>query len=111
GLAAHARQPASKPAVMVPILVIELDESNAALREPPREDAVRRERAGLARVGAVLLEHMIRLAREIGGLGDRRLHSERELVLSDPRLDRRIRRSLELELMKLAQAIDHPTSG
>ena len=49
-------------AVMVPVLVIELDEPHAALGQPAGEQAVRGERA-VARLAAVELETFCRLRR------------------------------------------------
>ena len=70
-------------AVVVPALMVELDESHAALGQPAGQQAVGGERAGRAAVGAVQLEDGVRLLREIGDVGHARLHAERHLVLGD----------------------------
>ena len=42
--------------VLIPAAMEELDEADAALRQPARQQAVGRERAGLARISAVQLK-------------------------------------------------------
>ena len=54
--------PAGQAAVVVPAGMIELDEPDAALGQPPGQQAVGRERARLAGVGAVKLEDVFGLA-------------------------------------------------
>ena len=76
--------------MVVPPLVIELDEAYAPLHQPPRQDAVGRERARLARVLPVALEGRVGLRGEVTDLGHARLHGVAELVLGDALLDRRI---------------------
>ena len=49
---------------MVPVAMVELDEAHAALGQPPRQQAVVGERAGLARVRAVEVETCSRLLRD-----------------------------------------------
>ena len=70
--------------VMVPVAVIKLDETHAALRQSPREQAVRRERA-IARFAPVGVEHVLRLVCHVHEAGHRRLHLEGQLVLRDAR--------------------------
>ena len=53
---AALRQVLRQVAVVVPIAMIKLDEAHAALGQPPRQQAVRRERARLLRIVAVELE-------------------------------------------------------
>ena len=47
-----------------------------------------RERAGLLRFVAVEFERLRPFRRQVGQLGDRRLHFERQLIVGDRRLDR-----------------------
>ncbi len=70
-------------AVLIPAHVIELDEAHAALGQPAGQQAVRGVAAGLLHVRAVQVEDRLRLAREVGQLGDRRLHPVGQLVLGD----------------------------
>ena len=77
-------------AVVIPRAVVELDEAHATLGEAAREQAVRGEGAVAGSLHAIHFEHLFRLLREIGELGDGSLHLERHLVLRDARLDFRI---------------------
>lgn len=74
-------------AVVVPAAVIELDEADVALRQSPREEAVRGERPGPAGLLAVEFERLVGFTRDVGEVGDARLHAVGHLVLGDPRLD------------------------
>ena len=87
GLAALPLDARRQVVVLIPALVIELDEPDAALRQPARQQAVRGERARLARVGAVERQRLLRFVGEVRHLGDGRLHAKRHLVLRDARLD------------------------
>ena len=69
--------------MLVPALVIQLDEPHVALGEPTGEQAVGGERAGVPGVLSVEIERLIRLVREIRHLGHRHLHSMCEFVLRD----------------------------
>ena len=73
--------------VVIPSAMEELNEADAAFREPPGEQAVRGKRAGRPRLGSVHLENPVGLFREIREVGHRRLHPVRHLVLRDPRRD------------------------
>ena len=106
GLLALPLDAARQAAVMVPVLVVELDETHAPLGQPPGEHAVRRERAGILRVGAVLLEHMGRLIGEVGHLRHARLHAEGHLVVGDPRRDLGVRDAGKLVFVQLPQAVE-----
>ena len=71
-------------AVLVPAHVIKLDEPHAALGQAAGQQAVGGVAAGLLNVGAVEVEDRLRLVREVGQLGNRRLHAIAQLVLGDP---------------------------
>ena len=83
-------------AVMIPVAVIELDEADAAFREPPRQQAIRRERS-VARLRAVGVQHALRLLAHVHQTGNAGLHLERHLVLRDPRQNLRIVQRLVFE--------------
>ena len=94
--------------VRVPAAHVELDEAHAALGEAPGEEAVRRERAGLANVGAVEREGLLALSGEVDELGHRHLHAVRHLVLRDARLDLGIERARELASVELGDDVEQP---
>src|SRR5438128_5177773 len=66
--------------VLVPTAVHELDEANAALDHPPRQQAIAGETAVVVIAGdAVHVENAARLMRQIGQLRHRGLHTESHL--------------------------------
>ena len=67
--------------------VVELDHPDPALGQAAGHQAVRGEAAVAGRLDAVHVQDALRLAAEVGQLGDRRLHPERQLELGDPGLD------------------------
>src|SRR5688572_23256409 len=75
--------------MMVPIPVIKLDEPHAALRQSPRQQAIRTERtiAGRATVG---FAHRLRLIARFEQAGHARLHLKGHLILRNSGLDLRI---------------------
>ena len=75
--------------VLVPGLVVELHEPDAALDEPAGEDAVVGE-GGLAGIGAIHFEDLLRLARQVHQLGCARLHAKRHLERADAGRDLRV---------------------
>ena len=106
GLPSLAADPSRQAAVMIPVLMIELDEAHPPLRQPPGEEAIGRERAGLARPRAVFLDHMRWLVGKIRDVGNARLHPEGELVVGDPSRDLGIGIGGELMLVELFQSIE-----
>ena len=75
-----------KIAVMVPVAVIELDEAHAALGQPPRQQAVVGEGAGLrAHRGRTARERCAGSFERSVSSGTDDLHAERHLVLRDAR--------------------------
>ena len=106
GLPALADDALLEAAVVVPVLVIELDETDAPLGEPPGENAVGGERAGVPCIGAVLFDQVVRLVGEIGHLGHARLHPEGHLVVGDPGRDLGVGDPLKLMLVQLPQAVE-----
>ena len=73
-------------AMVVPVLVVELDEPHAPLGQPPREQAVRGERA-IAWLAAVEFERLGTLVLRIHQFGHARLHRKGHFILRDPRGD------------------------
>ena len=71
-------------AVLIPSFVKDLHEPHAPLDQPPREQAGVGERR-LARLGAVQLEDVLRLAADVDRLGRARLHAVGHLERIDPR--------------------------
>ena len=86
----HRRELLRQPSVMVPPAMIELDEAYVSLRQPSRQQAIRREGARLPRVLPVQRQHMLGLLRCVRQVGNTSLHAERHLVLRDSRFDFRI---------------------
>ena len=95
-------------AVLVPAAVVELDEAHAALGQPPRQQAVGGEGAGLARVGAVQLEGVLP-ARSTGRSAPARRSAcgrpSRTARCAWRSRDRRSRRSCML--VELAERVEH----
>src|SRR5688572_1684739 len=81
------RQMLRELSVLIPAAMIELDETNAAFNQPPREQTIRGKRPRFTRIFAVKLERAGGFARNIHQLRDARLHPVSHLVLGNPRLD------------------------
>ena len=106
GLLTLAFDTAGEAAVVVPVLMIQLDEFHAAFGEPPGEETVGGEGAGFARVGAVRIDDVGRLIFEVGDLGDAGLEVERHLVVGDARGDLGVGRAGKLVFVQLAEAVE-----
>ena len=74
-------------AVLVPVAVAELDEPDARLDEPPRQQALAAEVGGVLVVDPVERLGRVRLLRQVHHVGKRPLHPERQLVRLDHPLD------------------------
>ena len=96
--------------MLVPALVVELDEADVAFGESAGEQAVRREGPGVAGVLAVELEGLGGFIGEIGHLGHRHLHAVGEFVLGDPRPDRLVAFAFPLQFVEPADAGEHATA-
>ncbi len=90
---------------MVPIGVIKLHESHAALDESPREQAVVGE-GRLARLGTIHVERLFGLVFDARQFGSRRLHRERHLVGLNASCDLRIADISEPQIVELSQRVD-----
>src|SRR6202041_3370214 len=95
GLLAALRKILGQLAVVIPIAMKELYGTDAALGQPPRQQAIGGEGSRLAGVLSVKLKGAGRLLRKVRQLGHRRLHAERHLVLRDARRDLRIAKFIE----------------
>lgn len=97
-------------AVLIPALVVQLDESHVALGEPPRQQAVGRIAARCLDLGTVHVEDALRLVRKVHDLRHRRLHAVRHLVLGDARVDLGIEHTRVLFLLELPERVEHVTA-
>ena len=97
--------------MVVPALVVELDELHAAFGQPPREQAVGREASRLAGVGSVQLEDVAWLPGRVHHLGDRGLHTVGHFVLSDAGVDLLVGKLQALELVQFAQPVKHQAAA
>src|SRR5207245_7662736 len=88
-LASYLLEWLAKVCVMVPIGVIELHETHAALYQPPRQQAVVRV-TGPSRLGPIHLQRLFGLFPEIDQLRTTGLHLVCHLIRRDPRGDLRV---------------------
>src|SRR5258708_39795527 len=72
--------------MMIPIAMVKLDEADAALGEPTRQQAIGRERS-VARVRAIGIQNALRFLAYVDQVGNAALHLESHLILRDPRED------------------------
>ena len=86
--------------------MVKLDVADAALGQPPSQQAVARKGAVHA-LDTVGVEHRPRLLGEVGGRGQARLHLESHLVLAEPRGHFGVVDSVGLALGELGHRIDH----
>src|SRR5688572_23575474 len=90
---------------MIPRFVEDLDETNAFLDEPPREQA-RIGVATLARFGAIHLQHLLRLLAEVHHLRRDLLHPVGQLVAVDASRNLRIANDAEALLIQARDRLD-----
>src|SRR5688572_19016691 len=105
------RQMLSELSVLIPAAMIELNETNAALDQPAREQTIGGKRSGFARIFAVKRECAGRLTPNIHQLRDARLHPVSHFVLGDARLDLRIADALKCGLVQSFQGVEHLAPG
>src|SRR5262249_43942756 len=111
GLAALALDVARQVVVLIPALVIELNELHASLGEPPREQTVRGKRPRRPRVLAVEIECLVALARYVHDARHAGLHAVRHLVLRDPRVDVLVAEPFGGVRVEIPQSIEqHPAA-
>ena len=94
---------AHEVAVLVPGLVKDLDEADPALQEAAGQQAGAGKR-GLARLRAVQVEDVLRLAADVHHLGRGHLHPEGHLVGVDSGGDLRVAHPLEAKLIERADS-------
>ena len=94
-------------AVLVPPHVIELNEADATLGEPARQQAVGGVAAGLQDVRSVKVEDRRRLADKVGELGHRRLHAIAQLVLGDAREDLGVAGQCVVQVVERGDLVEH----
>ncbi len=82
--------------MVVPVAMVELDEADAALGEPAREQAVGGEGARLFRIRPVQIERVLRALSKDRSAPAPSLHAKRHLILRDARGDFRIAEFCEL---------------
>ena len=92
-------------AVMIPIAMIQLNKSNAALSQTARQQAIGC-KAAVAPAGSIHVQHVLRLVGNIHQIGNAGLHSKGHLVLADPRGDFGIVRFASLDLIQSSDSVD-----
>ena len=102
-LAGHA---AVDVGVVVPVVVVDLDEADAAFDEATGHQHAVREAAALAGFFAVELEDVLRFLGEVGEFRHRGLHAEGHLILLDAGMGLRIAHGLIIEAVELVDAVD-----
>ena len=110
GVAALEREIARQIVVLVPAAMIELDEAHVALGQPAREQAIRREGAGLPRFRTVHLERAVRFLRQDPSGPARRSACGTPSRTGDARLDLRIAVLLGVLAIQLRHAVEHPAA-
>ena len=96
--------------MMIPSAVEHLDEPDIAFGHAASQKAVGRESPWLCGLLAVHLERRFRLTRNVDQFGHRGLHSERHLVLGDPRLCLGVASACQHRLVHRLQSLDHHPS-
>ena len=107
GFAAESWDRTGQAAVMIPILVIELNKPHASFGHTPGKQAVGGKGAGLGNIGAIRFKHRFGFLRDVRRLGHARLHGERHFVMLNAVANLSIGCAGELVLVQLAQAVEH----
>ena len=97
--------------MLIPALVIELDEAHVALGEAPGQQAVGGVGPRLARLLTVELEDAVGLGLQVHRVRHRRLHAIGHLVLGDARVDLGIHDLRVLALLERPQRVEHPPAA
>ena len=98
-------------AVVIPALVVELDEFHVFFGQLSRQQAVIRESSGLAGFRAVHIENIIRLLAHVQRFGHGHLHPVRHFILADARIHFRVGGVPVVFLVQFAQIIQHPAAA
>lgn len=92
-------------AVLVPSLVVELNELNAAFRQSPSLEAVRGKGARCFGVVSVEFKDVLGFIRKVRYFRDTGLHTEGHFVLGDSSQDFRVFRPIELQLLESFEVV------
>ena len=103
-LAGHA---AGHVGMMVPVVVVDLGEADAALGQATRHEHAVGEAAGLPRLLAIQLEGVLGLAGQIGQFRHACLHAEGHFVLLDARVRLGIAHLAVVDLVERLHAVEH----
>ena len=90
--------------------MVDLNEPDAALGQPPRQQAGVRECAALCALLSVQLVDAVGFLRQVRQLRHGGLHAERHLELRDARQRLRVAHLAILNLVQPADAIEHPAA-
>ena len=93
--------------MLVPTLMKQLNEPHAALGQSPRHQAVEGVASLSLHIGPVGFERGRRFRAKVDEFRNRSLHPAGEFVLSDSRLNFPIAGLLELQLVELAEIVEH----
>ena len=102
-LAPHA---ARKVGVMVPVVMVDLDEADASFHETAGHQHAVGEASALTGFLAVQIEDVFRLLGEVGQFRHRSLHAEGHLILLDAGMGLRVAHGLVVEAVELVDAVD-----
>ena len=94
-------------AVVIPVAMIELNETDATLGEAARDEAVAREGTGLVHVGAVAVDRGGGFAFEVHELGHAALHAVGHFKLADACLDLGVAAAGEVLAIEIGDAVEH----
>ena len=97
----------AESAVLIPSLVVELNEPNSLLSQPPCQQAVRGKSSWSASFSTVEFKDLIGFFAQIGDFWHAGLHSIRHLVLRNSAFNLWIKLLLKVDLIQLAQSIEH----
>ena len=91
--------------MLIPPRMVELNEPHVPLGQTSRQQAVRREGAGVLRLRSVQFKNALRLARQVHYVRHAGLHAIGHLVLGYPGIDFRISEIAELQMLHLGPTI------
>ena len=97
--------------VLIPALMVELDEFDPAFSEAPGHEAVRGKGAGVPGILSVEIVDRLRFVLHVGDFWNAGLHVEGHLVLLNPILDYSIRAECVLVRVKLSEAVKEHAAG
>ena len=107
----QAREVFVERAMVVPVAMVELDETHTAFGEAAGDETVAGEGAGLVHSGAVALESGGGFAGEVHEFRHTALHAVGHLELADPRLDLGVAAYRELLAVEVGDAVEHEAAA